>query len=231
MPQTAQKENTIPTPELKKRNTFGKRNTKKTLKEGFIPATITSANLGPIHFSITTKALEKMIKNPSFFSQIFEINISEFSQTKQTNSIKITPKSIDFHPINDHPIHIDFLHIQKETTTLSIPIEITGITNSAGLKKGGKLNIARYHVPLLCNINNIPEKLSINITNFGIGRSIFLSKLPLPKECKIIQDYLILSIIGRGRKEKEEESAATAGAITAQTAATPSPKPETKNNK
>jgi large subunit ribosomal protein L25 len=224
MSQTVQKENLLNAEEIEKRETFGKRSARKTLQAGFIPATLTSSTLGPIHFSIKTKIMEKMIKSPAFFATALEIDISKFTSKENTGNIKILPKFIDFHPVNDYPIHIDFIHIQKETAILLIPIEITGADKASGLKKGGKLNIARYHVLLECDLSNIPEKIEINISGFGIGRSVFLSKIDLPKGCRLVKDYLILSIIGRGRKEKEEEAAAPTAAV----AAAPTAKTEGK---
>lgn len=219
----AEREKLLPQEALKERTSFGKRNARKTIKEGFVPATLYSSSLKPFHFSINKKALEKIMKNPAFFGTPIEISLSTFGVSQMQGDIRIIPKSVDFHPVNDYPLHIDFFHIQEETATLLIPIEIIGIDRSSGLKKGGKLNIARYHVPLECNLKSIPEKIEINISSFGIGRSVFLSKINLPEGCKVVKDYLILSIIGRGKKEKEEETATPA-----QAASTPAVKQEAK---
>jgi large subunit ribosomal protein L25 len=199
--------------DLVSRTRFGKGDAKKLRKEGFIPCVISSSEFSSVSVSVQKKVVDKLVQNPAFFATVFEGEISIEGKNKK---VKFLPKNVDFHPVSSGVLHIDFIHADKNTVVVDVPVKIVGADKCAGLKKGGKLNLVKYHVPLECDIKSIPEKVEINISNFGIGRSFFLSKLELPKGAKMAYDCLILSITGRGRKEKEEAEAAAVAATAPQ---------------
>lgn len=195
---------------------FGKRSAKKLRDKGFIPCVISSSEFSSVCVYAQKKVIEKAVQNPAFFATVFEGEVSIEGKNKK---VKFLPKKVDFHPVSSQVLHIDFIHANTETVITNVPVKILGADKASGLKKGGKLNLVKYHVPLECDINNIPERIEINISSFGIGRSLFLSKLELPKGVKMAYDCLILSITGRGRKEKEDEAAAVAATAAAPKAA------------
>lgn len=191
--------------QLEIRNTFGKGGARKIRKSGNIPCVIVSSEIGSISLSINTSAISKMSGSPAFLATVFDVKLNVNGNVRE---MKIIPTKVDFHPVTGSVLHVDFLHIISDNVIVQVPVKIVGNEKAPGLKKGGKLNLARYHLPLKCKVNMIPEKVDINISTFGIGRSLFLSKLDLPEGSEMAYDCLILSIVGRGRKEKEEAESA-----------------------
>lgn len=188
--------------EFKVRTNFGKGSAKKLRKEGEIPCVISSTELGSIAVSLSAKIADKMVQSSRFFAQILDIKIEVGGKKK---SIKIIPLTVDFHPVNSSILHIDFKHVIGKEVIAQVPVKIVGKDKSVGLKKGGKLNTVRYHVPLKCKIDKIPQEVAVDISSFGVGRSFFLSNVKFDKGVEMAYDCLILSITGRGRKDKGEE--------------------------
>jgi large subunit ribosomal protein L25 len=187
--------------EFKPRVGFGKGSAKKLRKEGEVPCVISSTKFGPIHLSLCKKIVAKMVQNPSFFANVLEVKIDAEGKAQQ---IKVIPSKVDFHPVSGNAIHIDFNHITGDSIIAQVPVKIVGADKAPGLKKGGKLNTVRYHVPLKCNLKSIPSQVEVNISTFGVGRSLFLSNLKFEKGVEMAYDCLILSITGRGKKDKAE---------------------------
>lgn len=210
---------------LNTRKDFGKKSAHKLRKEGKTPCTVTSNELGALHYSLDSKQILRLTKHANFFANLISISAEVAGKKK---SLQILPSKIDFHPVNEEILHIDFLHITSKEVQVQVPVKIVGADKAPGLKKGGKLNLVRYHLPLKAELKSIPEVIEINIATFGIGKSLFLSNLILPKGVKIAYDCLVLSITGRGKKEKDEVTTEGAAAGTKEAATKQEPKKETK---
>lgn len=189
--------------EFKAREGFGKGSAKKLRKEGSVPCAISSTKLGAIHVSLSKKIVDKMVQSSRFFAEVLDVNLDVNGKKE---AVKIIPSNVDFHPVNGSVLHIDFNHITSDTVVAEVPVKIIGADKAPGLKKGGKLNLVRYHVPLKCELSKIPENVEVNISTFGVGRSYFLSNVKFDKGVEMAYDCLILSITGRGKKDKAEDA-------------------------
>jgi large subunit ribosomal protein L25 len=210
---------------LSQRSDFGKRNAKKIRKNGGVPCIITSSSYGAISVLIEAGVVSKLVENNNFLAMTFDSKVKTASGEQ---IIKIIPSKVDFHPVNGHVLHIDFLHITQDSLMVQVPVLIVGADKSAGLKRGGKLNLVRYHLPLICSLGSVPRQIEVNVSSFGIGRSVFLSSIALPNGVKMAYDCLVLSVTGRGKKEKGEDEAAAASAASAAAAKAPAAKTAVK---
>ena len=99
-------------------------------------------------------------------TKIFSLDING----KNTLAI---PRDVQFHPISDLPIHIDFLRLGADSKiVLDIPAIFINHELSPGLKRGGVLNIVRRTIQLNCPANNIPEEIVFDLTGLEIGDAI-----------------------------------------------------------
>ena len=92
------------------------------------------------------------------------------------------PKDIQYHPVTDNVIHIDFMRVQENTkVTVEVPVDFLNRDKCPGIKQGGVLNIVRRLVELKCNAKNIPEMLKLDLSNSEIGDSMKISEIQLPE--------------------------------------------------
>ena len=72
--------------------------------------------------------------------------------------VRTLPKDVQFHPVTDRPLHVDFLRISEHAkVTVGVPIRFIDEESSKGLKRGGVLNAVRHELELVCDAAEIPE--------------------------------------------------------------------------
>ncbi|MDD4150678.1 MAG: 50S ribosomal protein L25/general stress protein Ctc [Bacteroidales bacterium] len=148
------------------RTDLGKKATKKIRKEGNIPCVIYGKN-DVMHFSTAQSAVRKLIYTPAVM--FADINID--GKVKSA-----TIKDIQFHPVSDEILHIDFYEVnEKDPIKINIPIVVEG--NSPGVKAGGKLSLNNRRISVKGIMENIPDNFTINISKLNIGDSIKIKDL------------------------------------------------------
>ncbi|MFC1659556.1 50S ribosomal protein L25/general stress protein Ctc [Pseudomonadota bacterium] len=208
---------------------------KRIRKDNMIPAVIYGGKEKNQFISLPKKEINKLYLTGNLFTTILDINING-------KTISVLPHEIDNHPVNNTPRHIDLVRIEAEKLVKAkVLLKFMGRERSPGIKKGGYLNIIYRRLELMCNPENIPHIISINIGKMIIGNKVKISNLQLPEGVVPAskKDLIIASMIGR-KKEKEEEEAkegesvegsaeASTEAVGAEAAETPAKKQNNEN--
>ena len=147
----------------------GKNGAKKVIAAGKIPSVIYGLGEQPLNISIDKISVQKEINSGGFLTRIFSLNIDG----KKNLAI---PRDVQFDPLSDQPIHIDFLRLAEDSKiTLDIPTRFINEELSPGLKRGGVLNVNRRTVQLSCPADNIPEEIIFDLEGLEIGDTIRIS--------------------------------------------------------
>ena len=155
------------------RDKTGKSNCKQLRNMGKIPAVIYGDKKEPAYIAVDYPKIVKELSRTSFFSTVFSLKLDK-------KEIKVLPREIQTDPLNDKPIHIDFLRVNNESKiNISVSIDFINENKSPGLKGGGVLNVVRREIDLICKINSIPEKLEADLANLEIGSVIHMSDIKL----------------------------------------------------
>jgi large subunit ribosomal protein L25 len=109
------------------------------------------------------------------------------------------PKDVQFHPVSDRPLHVDFFRIGEHSkVTVAVPIVFINEEQSRGLKRGGVLNAVRHELELTCDAAEIPDHIDVDLSGLNIGDSLHISAVKLPKgvESAITdRDFTIATIV------------------------------------
>tara|TARA_B100002052_G_scaffold80021_1_gene73040 strand:+ start:6260 stop:6991 length:732 start_codon:yes stop_codon:yes gene_type:complete len=193
------------------RNTTTKGQLNSLRKNDRVPAIIYGGKEENQKISLSKKEVKFLIDQENFLSKIISINIDG----KQIN---VLPRDVNYDPITDNPIHIDFLRIVKGAKVIiEIPVKFINNDKSPGLKRGGVLNIVRRNVELNCPSETIPDELVVDLEGLEIGTSIKISSIKLPENVKpTIQgrDFVIATVAAPTvfkEPEKPAEADATEG--------------------
>jgi len=180
---------------------LGKKYSKEMRKNGQIPCVIYGGSQeSPIHICINFNELRKVIYTPN----IYKLNISVDSKSYET-----IIRDIQFHPVNDEIIHVDFLQLEVgKLVSLEIPVKLTG--NSIGVLNGGKLNLVMRKLTIKAIPDNIPDNIELDIAKLKIGQSIRINDLNLEHIEFAHPSTLVIVAIKTARAvvEEEEEEAA-----------------------
>jgi large subunit ribosomal protein L25 len=197
------------------RNELGSSVSRKLRKQGKLPAVVYGDKFDSVFFEIDAGEFEKEYFKGGIETRIFEIKI-------EGGNFKAICCRVDVDPVSDRPIHVDFLSTagRKEIKTL-VPIKFLNVDKAAGLKKGGYFNVLIRKLPLICDVDRIPNFLEVNCENLKLKQSIKLSSLLLPDGSKLVskKDIMIARIIGRGREESKTTATMVTGPATTTTTA------------
>jgi large subunit ribosomal protein L25 len=120
-----------------------------------------------IHFTTTVSDIRKLIYSPEVF--IVDLDIDG----KKTKSIM---KALQFHPVTDKVLHIDFLQITEDKpVVVELPVKLEGLAE--GVKAGGKLALEMRKLKVKGLYPQIPENILIDVTELGLGKSIQVAKV------------------------------------------------------
>ncbi len=156
----------------KKRETVGKKASKMMRKEGLVPCNIYGEELvegKPVAtaFAIPMADLRKAIYTP----EIYLINLTIDGKER-----KAIIKELQFHPVTDALLHVDFLEVNEtKPITIGIPVKLNGL--AIGVRNGGKLNLSIRKINVTAPYKQIPEILNIDVTKLELGKSIKVGEL------------------------------------------------------
>lgn len=89
---------------------------------------------------------------------------------------KAVLKDLQFQPVNDTVLHIDFLEVtDKKPVVMEVPVRLEG--HAAGVKAGGKLSLSMKKLKVKAIYSNIPEKVVVNVDNLELGKTIQVGDL------------------------------------------------------
>jgi len=156
------------------RDRAGKGVARATRREGRVPAVIYGGKEPPVLVALEMKDLARRAHGASFFTHLLELDVGGKKH-------RVLPRDVQFHPLKDHPIHVDFLRVSADATIeVAVPVEFINQEASPGLKRGCVLNIVRHDVELICPVEAIPDHITIDMTGFEVGDSVHISNVKLP---------------------------------------------------
>ena len=155
-----------------KREALGKKASKTLRKEGLVPCNLyglAEQDGKPVakSFAIAMTELRKIIYTPHIY--VINLNIDGESHTAIL-------KEIQFHPVTDAVLHVDFLEVNdQKPITIGIPVKLTGLAQ--GVRDGGRMNLSIRKIEVKAPYQQIPEHLDIDVTALQIGKSIKIGQL------------------------------------------------------
>ena len=150
---------------------LGKKFAKQLRKDENVPCVIYGGKEGPIHFYAHSNEFRNIVYTPNVY--LLDINIGD-------QVFKTIMGDIQFHPVTDKILHIDFLRIfNNQNIKINIPVNISG--NALGVRNGGRLAINMRRVLVEALPENLPETIEIDVTELKIGQSTRIEDISLEK--------------------------------------------------
>ena len=155
------------------RTATGKKATRDLRKNGGVPCNLYGENKNEngesiaMSFATTQEELRKLVYSPDIYSVNLTIDGKE---------CKAVMKELQFHPVTDQLLHVDFYEITEEKPiVMEVPIQMTGLAE--GVKAGVKLAASVRKLKVRAPYTAIPEKLIIDVTNLALGKTIKVGEL------------------------------------------------------
>ena len=153
-------------------------------------------------FSVTFEAVRKLIYTP----EIFVVNLDIDGKV-----CKAVMRELQFHPVKDNVLHIDFYQITDDKPiVMAVPVTYSG--HAVGVREGGAFRSLIRNLKVKATYDKIPERLDIDITELGIGKSIIVGDLDFEGLEIVTPKQALVCTVKATRNSKsadEEEGEAT----------------------
>ena len=183
---------------------------------GRVPAVIYGDKQSPVTIHVPEKELTRFLHTGHFMNSVVELQLDGAVH-------RTLPRDVQFHPVSDRPIHVDFLRLALGgTIAVNVPVHFTDEDTSPGIKRGGTLNIVRHEVELNCPSDAIPDQLEISLAGKDIGDSIHISAIKLPEGVTPVitdRDFTIATLVAPSALRSADADADVADAAAASAAA------------
>jgi large subunit ribosomal protein L25 len=202
--------------ELRDRETKG--TARAIRRQGQVPGVIYGNKQAPVTVSVDRNLLARHLEKPGFFIRLVDLELDGKKH-------RVLPRDVQYDPVTDRPLHIDFLRVSNETKVrVGVPVVFLDADKSPGIKRGGTLNIVHHEIEILCAPDKIPQKFEVSLEGLQINDAVHLSKLKLPSDIKLTtheKDYTIATIAVPSAIRAEAEEAAAKAAEAAAATTTP----------
>ena len=144
------------------RESVGKKATKALRNAGKVPCVIYGGEK-PLHFSANELSFRRLVYTSNAHTVVIEL--------ENGDKIDAVMQDIQFHPVTDKIIHIDFYQLFKDKeVTMNIPVRLQG--NSPGVKNGGRLLFRKRKLIIKALPADLPDFFDVDISKLKIGDNI-----------------------------------------------------------
>lgn len=154
----------------------GKEESKKLRHQGMVPAVMYKSGGGEaVHFGLENTEFRHLVYTPKF--KLAEITV-------HGKKHKCIVKDIQFHPVTDQVIHLDFLELVPGVKFKAIvPLRFAGV--APGVKAGGKFIPQVRKVNILTTPENVVDEVTADISSMELGSTIRIRDIQLPTGVEI----------------------------------------------
>src|SRR5690606_33869310 len=190
------------------RESVGKKATKALRNAGMVPCVVYGGD-EPISFSAEEISFKNLVYTPDVHTVVINLGGTKINAILQ---------DIQFHPVTDRILHIDFYQIfEDKEVTMEIPVRTVG--NSRGVRSGGVLRIVNRKLRVKALPENLPDFIEADITDMRIGNKMYVTAIKTDNYKIMHPDNTVICQVRTSRTaiveiEEEEEGTTEEGAET-----------------
>ncbi|MEM8927642.1 MAG: 50S ribosomal protein L25/general stress protein Ctc [Bacteroidota bacterium] len=177
------------------RESVGKVSTKALRNAGKVPCVLYGGEK-PLHFSADELAFKNLVYTPNAYTAVIELEGGE--------SFKAVLQDIQFHPVTDSILHIDFFQLfDDKPVTMNIPVRLEG--NSPGVRNGGRLLFRKRKLSVKALPNLLPDEITVDISKLRIGGKVAVETIRTDDYSIMHPDNITVVQVKASRNAVDEE--------------------------
>jgi large subunit ribosomal protein L25 len=167
------------------REETGKNKVKKLRRVDFVPGCLYKEGKETKNVKVNKRSLFEVLHTKAGENVLVDLIVTD-EKSKKPRPVMI--KEVQYHPIRDEVLHVDFSEISlTKEIKVNVPI-ITKGEAEAVTKESGTLEHIMWEIEVECLPTNIPEKIEVEVAELKIGDKIHIKDLPVPPGVKILND-------------------------------------------
>ena len=190
-----------------RRSDTGRAAARKLKSRGIIPAVVYGGKDKPQALQVSARDVNAMLSHASGENILVELEIEGETRTALVQEVQHAP-------VGSNVLHIDFHAVSMdETLEAEVPLEASGMAN--GVKNfGGLLEQSLRTLTVECLPRDLPDKITVDVTNLNIGDSIHVRDIQMPQGvvAKHQPDLTAFSVVAPAVEEEPAAAATEAAA-------------------
>ena len=169
----------------------GKGAARSSRRNGEVPGIVYGGGAEPQAINIPFNYLLTMLRKGRFMSTLFNLKV------EGQEDVRVICRGVQRDVVKDLPVHIDLMRLKRTSRVkIFIPVEFDNQSTCPGIKKGGVLTVVRPEVELEVLAGDIPDHITVDLSNAQMGDVIHISDVTLPEGAKpvIDRDFVIANI-------------------------------------
>ncbi|MCL5005730.1 MAG: 50S ribosomal protein L25 [Acidobacteria bacterium] len=168
--------------EAEARETFGKNAARRIRYSDRIPAVVYGGGGPSIPLTVDPKAILRVLHSDAGHNAIFTLEIPGKAPAR------VMLREWQWDPLRGSLLHVDMVRIARDAKLrVRVPIQVTG--EPKGVKvQGGLFEFILREVEVECLPDDIPEHITIDVTEMLIGRNLRVSDLPVAEKVKVLAE-------------------------------------------
>jgi large subunit ribosomal protein L25 len=147
----------------------GKKSNKALRVQDLVPCVIYGGDK-IVHFQAHENEFRKLIYTPKVYQTQIDVDGVSYNAFMQ---------ALQFHPVTDKLLHIDFLEIRENVPVkLEIPVRLDGYAK--GIQQGGRLKANLRTLKAKGFSKDFPDEIIIDVTELNLSESIRVGDVKVP---------------------------------------------------
>jgi large subunit ribosomal protein L25 len=157
------------------RTAVGRSAARKLKAQGAIPAIVYGGKNKPQPLQVSARDMNAILSHASGENILVELEIAG----EKSNRMALV-QEIQHSPVGREVLHVDFHAVSMdEKIHAEVPLEASGVAN--GVKNfGGLLEQALKVLAVECLPRDLPDRITVDVSNLNIGDSIHVRDIQLP---------------------------------------------------
>ncbi len=184
---------------VSRRETTGKGAAKKMRAGGSVPAILYSGGKDAEKLAVQIADLDRVMRHVAGGTAFLSLSVGE---DKPRMAVI---KELQYDYLGTGVVHADFIEISADQElTIDVPLEIVGVPT--GLGAGSMLAQIVYEVAVMGKVADIPDSLSLDVSELEIGDSLHAEDLDIPAGVRLenTENFQIISMQEVMEVEEEE---------------------------
>ena len=188
------------------RQETGKNVNRRLRVKGLIPGVLYGSKKKPVPVSVSPKEIGSILRSKTGENTLFDLDLDGSRRT-------VILKEFQLEPIKGALLHADFFEVALDKL-LQVNVHVELVGTPVGVKvQGGIVDWVTRELEIESLPRDIPEKITVDISNLEIGKHVRVADIQAPDKVKILTepDIVIAHVVA----PRAEEVAAVAEAAPA----------------
>lgn len=190
-----------------RRDATGRAAVRKLKARGIVPAVIYGAKQAPEPLQLSKREIASVLSHASGENVLVDLEVDGTTRTALVQEVQHSPLGGDILHVDFHAVSMD------EMISADVPLEPIG--TAVGVKTfGGLLEQSIRSIAIECLPRDLPDILSVDVSNLNVGDSIHVRDLKLPEgvTTKVPPDLTVFSVLAPTVEEVAAPTAPEAAA-------------------